>query len=107
MEDIIIKEKLRIIYEDLNNKISTLQLRINQLESKINQTNTVTIDNQSSDKVYKNMNNLKELLRVIPDQSFNFANNIINNKYPTMTIKQFDALDKLAKQYNFFKPLTQ
>lgn len=108
MVDKEVKEKLRIIYEDLSNKISILQSRVSYLES-LNNTNPVLKkdSSNSTEKVFKNIENLEELLTIIPDQSFNFANNIVNNNYPTMTLKQFNALDKLAKQVNFNKPLVR
>lgn len=107
MVDIEVKEKLRIIYEDLNNKISTLQSRVSYLES-LNNTNPVPKNNNNStEKVFKHMDNLSELIDLIPEQSKNFANSIIYNKYPTMTIKQLDALDKIAREVNFTKPLAK
>jgi uncharacterized membrane protein YgaE (UPF0421/DUF939 family) len=110
MVDIEVKEKLRIIYEDLNNKISSLQSRISYLES-LNNTNPVpkniTNTSNSTEKVFKNMDNLSELIDLIPEQSKNFANSIIYNKYPTMTMKQFEALDRIAKEVNFTKPLAK
>lgn len=107
MVDIEVKEKLRIIYEDLNSKISTLQSRVTYLES-LNNTNPVPKNNNNStEKVFKHMDNLEELIDLIPEQSKKFANSIIYNKYPTMTMKQFDALDRIAREVNFTKPLAK
>ena len=107
MVDIEVKEKLRIIYEDLNNKINTLQSRVSYLES-LNNTNPVPKNNNNStEKVFKHMDNLSELVDLIPEQSKSFANSIIYNKYPTMTMKQFDALDRIAREVNFTKPLAK
>lgn len=106
MVDKEVKEKLRIIYEDLDNKINTLQSRIQYLESMVNNnTNPVPTKDISTEKVFKNMDNLSELIDLIPEESRKFANSIIYSKYPTMTLKQFDALDKLARGVNFTKPL--
>lgn len=107
MVDIEVKEKLRIIYEDLNNKINTLQSRIVYLESMVNNTNPVITKDISTEKVYKNMDNLSELIDLIPEESRKFANSIIYSKYPTMTMKQFDALDRIAREVNFTKPLAK
>ena len=48
---------------------------------------------------------MQELLQYIPEQSMAFASSIINNEYPTVTEKQYNALVSLAQQVGYDKPL--
>ena len=109
--------------EDLNDNVSTTDYRLKKIEDtleivlkELNQRNNKPIVSNNStiqtiedkpEKVNKNYTVLEEFLQVVPDKSKDFVSSIVNNNYPTMTLKQFDALDRLAKQIGFTGNLAQ
>lgn len=104
MVDKEVKEKLRIIYEDLNTKIDKLQSRIVYLESKISNTNSTknstTID-KNTNLIPKKEIDFDILIDAISDTNTkNIVSQIYNNKYPTITSGQYKLLSDIALNNN-------
>lgn len=96
--------KLEESYEKIDSKLAVIVERLQQLGTS---DTTQVLQPENSERVYKNITNLEELLEVVPDGSKKFVGSIVNNEYPTMTHKQHQALLNLAKSLGYDKPLSQ
>ena len=40
-------------------------------------------------------------------KAYKFVSSVLNNQYPTLTLKQFAAVKSIAEQHGFEKPIAQ